>query len=239
MQAYVAKRDALDDANDETEQLQTAIKDMKGDMKALKEKASQLEASRRGCACKVSTSKTSQAGRCTSCGCARDGVKCSLKCGCGKDCDRPDKEKKEAIRMEKKIQSRMKKVMKRNGKGKGSDSATEDSDANDSDYADEEEERPSKNKSKAKKKARDESDDSDGSGQEGRPQARGKGKARIESESEEERPRARGKGKKRDESDDEARPAAAPRQNADRDPDDYDEAVDGLDQRLNMNDNME
>ena len=236
MQAYVSKRDALSDANDEKEQLQTAIKEMKGDMKALQERAAALEANRRGCACKKGDAGSSQAGRCINCSCFLAGAKCSAKCGCGIYCSRPDVDKQAQIDLhsEEQWNARMKKVLAAR-KAKAKEQQRAESDDDDEEY------RPA-NKNKSKKKARaEESDDSDH--EEGRVKAKGKGKQRDDDSDEDEPRPARGKGKKaREESsgeEEEARPAAAPRQNADRDPDDYDDEVDGLGDRINIDDNME
>lgn len=235
MQAYVAKRDALSDASEEVEQLQTAINEQKDDMKALKAKAEMLMSTRRGCMCLKGDKDSSQAGRCDKCSCRRADAKCTPKCGCWIYCTRPGKEKKEALKLEKEIRSRAAKIEKRKGgnaaREESEDESESDSEGEGEGEEEEEEEQRAKEKKKAKKR-----DDSD---EEERKEGKKKSKKRDDSEEEQSEEEVREKGKKKknkkrkDSDDDEARPAAAA-----RDDDAADSAAELYD-RLRVNDNDE
>ena len=246
----MGKRDALGEANDEVEQLQTAIKEQKDDMKALKLKAAALEKSRRACTCKEPLSATSQAGRCGNCTCAKAGLECTPKCTCRLECGRPSKEKTEAMKLDKEVRARMMKIQKR----KGGKAARESEDESESDSEGEggaegegalesEEEVRAKDKKKSKKR-----DESDEESEEDKKKNKKKSKKRDDSDEEEEseeedkkkgKKKGKEKSKKRDDSSDEeeARPAAAPSRGRDDD-DAADSAADMYD-RLHVNDSGE
>ena len=186
VQAYVEKRDALLEASEEAEQLQAAIADLKDDVKALKAKAALLESTRRGCSCRYSgNSKTSQAGRCINCSCTKAGTECSTKCSCGTNCQRPSKEKKEALRLDKEIRSRIDKINKRKGGKAAREESDSDSGSDSADGGEEgeesgseessEEEAPrakaGKKKDKKKQRAQESESSSDSEEGEARPAA--------------------------------------------------------------------
>jgi len=248
VQAYVGKRDALSDASEEVEQLQTAIKEQKDDMKALKAKAAALESNRRGCSCKAGGGPDSKAGRCLNCACAKAKMECSTKCSCAHNCERPGTEKKEAMKLEKDIRARMNKIQKRKG-GKAAREESESEDESESDSEGEggaegegasesEEEVRAKEKKKSKKR-----DESESESEEDKKKGKKKSKKRDDSDEEEsEEERAKGKKKnkkKRDESSDEeeARPAAAPSRG--RGDDDAADSAAEMYDRLHVNDSGE
>ena len=245
----MGKRDALGEANDEVEQLQTAIKEQKDDMKALKAKAMALEKSRRACTCKEPLSATSQAGRCGNCTCAKAGLECTPNCSCRLECQRPSKEKTEAMKLDKEVRARMMKIQKRKG-GKAAREESEEESESDSEgeggaegegASESEEEVRAKDKKKSKKR-----DESEEESEEDKKRGKKKSKKRDDSdeeESEEDKKKGKKKGKekskKRDDSSDEeeARPAAAPSRGRDDD-DAADSAADMYD-RLHVNDSGE
>ena len=73
----MAKRDALEEANTEVQELQDAIRAAESSKGALQAKADQLAKTRRGCVCKKGLEEGSGAGRCTNCSCSRAGLQCN------------------------------------------------------------------------------------------------------------------------------------------------------------------